>query len=461
MCAARLPAVSAVGAMTKTQGEYSTHMLDLFSSPALETTMLPPGKEVTYYPAAALTDDSPVQFDVMSSNDDYLLLDSVRLHGEVKIMEVGADGALGPTTKDVSVVNYFPHAMWSQVRTELNGVDITAPTSSTYPYKAYIEYLMCRATATKSTYGTPALWYTDSIDLDQNKSTTGAAGAEVAIHAKEGWMRRKERVKDSKSVFFSTPLHVDLFEASLCLPPGCNLKLKFLRHPRDAFAIMYVNETTKFHVAIKNLRLTARKMNIAPAALNAHASLWTKHDVRLPLIRSHIGTHFISAQTTSRVFPTVSSGVLPKQMIVGFVNAAAFEGQQATSPFSFKHFDVNAFSFRINGVQHPSTSYEPNYTTGDYTKVYQDLVDRFGGNMKKDSLPFDYDDFPNNYCLYTLSLSPDDCAMFHKHGEMVGNIDIHVSFNTPTPQPLQMIVYQARSNMISINSNREVKLDLP
>jgi len=320
--------------------------------------------------------------------------------------------------------------------------------------QAYLEQLMSRTTAGKSTHTTPGFWYTDTLDLDTLAKGTGGS----AVDKKSGFMRRQARVEESKAVFFSTPLHCDLFHTSKVLPPGVNMSVKLFRQG-DAFGIMSA-AGGEFVVEFKSLTLSVRKLQATDDLLHAHARLWLKRDVVLPMIRGNITTHVVNTGLSSVVFQNVASGVLPKQMLCGFVTSAAFEGTVEKNPFKFNHHSVKNLCFMVNGERHPPSSYELDFDKGKYTQLYQDLVDKFGITEADEALPFDLEDFKSDYCLYPLSLSPDNCSMYHAHGELTGTIDIHVSFDAPVPTTLQLIVYHAKTNRLTIDADRNVKIDV-
>ena len=61
------------------------------------------------------------------------------------------NGSLLPEDSDYSIVNLFPHALFSQVDLEIDGVNLSSH-DNLYPYKAYLETLLSYGSDAKSSY---------------------------------------------------------------------------------------------------------------------------------------------------------------------------------------------------------------------------------------------------------------------------------------------------------------------
>jgi len=112
--------------------------LDLFSVPPTQTSV-EQGNWVEYHPITSVAGDSPIEFDINSSGEDYLDFANTMLYVKAKLTAMDganltADAAVGP-------VNLFLHSLFSQVDISLNGTLITQSTN-TYPYRAILETLL-------------------------------------------------------------------------------------------------------------------------------------------------------------------------------------------------------------------------------------------------------------------------------------------------------------------------------
>ena len=65
----------------------------------------------------------PFEFSIPGSNE-YTLLPLTRLHGTCQI--VRKDGSIFEDDTEFSIVNLFPHALFSQVDLEIDGVNLSS-----------------------------------------------------------------------------------------------------------------------------------------------------------------------------------------------------------------------------------------------------------------------------------------------------------------------------------------------
>ena len=129
--------------------------LDLFSVPPTQTS-IESGTFVEFRPISTLTDGAPIEFDVTSSEHDYIDFANSYLHVKAKIVRaIGADLEAGDT---VAPVNNLLDSLFSQVDVSLNGTLITN-SSNTYPYRAFVENLLSHGPAAKSSQLTCELFY--------------------------------------------------------------------------------------------------------------------------------------------------------------------------------------------------------------------------------------------------------------------------------------------------------------
>ena len=81
----------------------------------------------------------PIEFHIPGSGDDYLDLSSVRRYVRARVVK-----GTGTDLEDASTaapVNNWLHSLFCQVDASMNGTLVT-PSTSTYPYRAYIETLL-------------------------------------------------------------------------------------------------------------------------------------------------------------------------------------------------------------------------------------------------------------------------------------------------------------------------------
>jgi len=173
--------------------------LDLFSVPPTQTS-IEQGSWIEYHPITSVSEDSPIEFDVNASGEDYIDFANTMLYVKAKITamngnNLAADAAVGP-------VNLFLHSLFSQVDISLNGTLITASTN-TYPYRAILETLLSYGEDAKKSQLTSALFYKD--ETGRMDSVDFAANARNA-----GLFQRRFIARESREFDMMGRLHADI-----------------------------------------------------------------------------------------------------------------------------------------------------------------------------------------------------------------------------------------------------------
>ena len=144
-----------------------------------------------------MTDQGPYEFAVSGAGDNYIGLANTYLFVEAHIMIT--DGSDSDPDREVGPVNLWMHSLFSDVSVSLSG-KLVSPTTSMYPYRAYIETLLSYGPVAKESQLTGVMWYKDT-PRQQDKRPTDI----------KGFTSRKELTALSKSVQMMGKLHLDLF----------------------------------------------------------------------------------------------------------------------------------------------------------------------------------------------------------------------------------------------------------
>jgi hypothetical protein len=447
------PNKQGIGGKNLDQSEYLANCLDIFSQPKPDMTMTD-GKTITINSVSPITDDGPYQFHINSVDDEYLLMPATRLEGTVKIVKITDAGAEATcaATDDFSVVNLFPLSLFKQIELSVNGTETVDQSSSTFPYKCFLENTLSYGREAKTTHMRSGGYLDGSKAVGREEINKTAAG-----ELDSGYTLRRKWVKASKNFHFTTPINADILNAIKLLPPGCNIKLKLIRNT-DNFSIIAAEG--KYKIKIKDLKLSVRKVKVDSAQVARHAQQFRNGPVIFPFNQSRISTYVIPSGVDSQTLSNVCHGALPSQIIVGFVDNAAFNGSLTGNPFLFEHQSINNFVFKVNGVNCPSTPYAPNFADDNYFKEYNALNEAIGVAGENAGVNVTSDHYKNSLALFALDLSPDMCNNFHLHAVRAGHIDIEFSMTTPPTNVLQVIVYQVYQNMLLVTEDRKTKLDL-
>ena len=129
------------------------------------------------------------------------MLPFTRLEGELKIVE--SDGTALADSKDVGFCNLFPNSIFKSLELSVNGVELQDQSSSTYPFKCYLEQLLSYGSESKNTHLQTEYWIKDASGDEDTVESTNNAG--------KGFTKRAELAKESNVIQFSSQLHADFF----------------------------------------------------------------------------------------------------------------------------------------------------------------------------------------------------------------------------------------------------------
>ena len=133
--------------------------LDLFSVPPTQVVM-EKGFWEDVDPITSISSSDTIEFLCAANSGVYTDLASSYLYVKAKITtaaggNVGADIQVGPS-------NLWIHTLFSQVEVFLNNKLVT-PSSTAYPYRAYIETILNFSKDAKDSHLTSALFYKDKV----------------------------------------------------------------------------------------------------------------------------------------------------------------------------------------------------------------------------------------------------------------------------------------------------------
>ncbi|XP_063981492.1 uncharacterized protein F54H12.2-like [Diachasmimorpha longicaudata] len=221
----------------------------------------------------------------------------------------------------VGPVNNFLHSMFNQVDVYFNQKVVTPP-NNLYAYRAYIEILLNYGTDAKSSHLGMSLWATDSYGAMD--STVVAAGD---ARNNNGLVSRQAFTNGGKAFDLLGHLHCDVFNQDKFLMNGVELRVRLIR-AKDDFCLMD-DSALNYKLRIVEASLIVRRVKLSPGILIAHAKT-----------------------------------LLPKRIILGFVENASFNDSRKKNPFNFQNFGINFLCLNVDGRQVPTKPLQPSFTSG-------------------------------------------------------------------------------------------------
>jgi hypothetical protein len=435
-----------VGSYIESQQKLATTGIDLFTLPEIEASLIT-GTSITVYPQNAINDTGPYDFLIPSDDNDYTFLPLTRLYGELEVVK--ADGTAVTAAEKNGIVNLFPHSIFKQIECSINGTQIVDLSTPTYPYKAFIETHLSFNQHAKEGHLYCECYTKETVGKENNFEIGTANEPNPTFDI------RKKRCESK--IYFSMILHIDLFQSERYLLPGCEIKLKFIRND-DKFSLLGNTQVTK--IKVNELFLSIRRVTLDPVEDAKINSDLEKGPAAYPIDQSRIKTFTIPSGLRNHNISQIFRGQLPRSLIIGFVDTAAYDGAINKNPFVFEHNKLNYFNLFVNGAPVLPTVLQPDFTTKKAIREYRWFIDNIDILHSNESNGISFEDYCSNSCFFAFDFTPDLCNSFHDHGAKAGVIDLHVGFAEQLPKNITCVVYGSFKEVITINKNKQVTLTM-
>nr|XP_006632725.1 PREDICTED: uncharacterized protein F54H12.2-like [Lepisosteus oculatus] len=312
--------------------------LDIFQLAPTQTSV-----EKSFYievpPLTALTETTPLEFYVAGNGEDYLNLNNTLPYLTCKITE--ADGRDIDAAARVSLVNYPIAAIFSQVDITV-GDRLISQSNNCYPYRAFIESVLNYSEETLKTQNSTGLFY---------KDTAGEHESTILDGRNQRFRKRASYTTQSRKLELLGDIHAVLFFQDQLLLDGVDLKIK-LTSNRDPFCLM--NNDGEHKLSVLSASLFVKRVRVSPGVRLGHAEALVEANPKYPIDRVQMKVFSLPAGIRVCNQENLFLGQLPKVVILGFVDNAAFSGSFTPKPFNFKHYNVNFLAFYADDEQIPT-----------------------------------------------------------------------------------------------------------
>lgn len=401
---------------------------DLFSRPPTEMGL----KEFTdqeIQPVTAITKDTTtIDFNVSGEGEEYLDMSETRLYVKIKVTK--EDGTAVDKADTLSLVRHWPQALFRQADLLLNGTLVTT-SSSMYMYNAMVSSLLS---------------FPKDVKKDQLKVLEHIEGTKIPAN--------------SGSIEALIRLHLPLCHQLRLLPNNVNLSLRLLRNGSD-FLCQTTEPGYKGVVEIQKCLLYIRRVTPTPT-MALHLAEQMKNQNCLYPIQRLTSKYFTLAKGTREFdVPNICTDQLPSRIMIGFVDTAAFSGDQTLDPFKFEPFKLDYLSLTCNGRAYPSIPLTADFPNKIYRRAYQLLLDTIQGPCEDTvSLGIDGNSYTTDSCFFgfTLARALSGLTAAVPPREK-GYVNAKIRFKDNLDKNVNAIVFLEFDNNIEIDSARNIYTD--
>ncbi|XP_022088653.1 uncharacterized protein F54H12.2-like [Acanthaster planci] len=394
-----------------------------------------------------------VQYNPLTNivDSDYLDLAHTLINVKVKVVNInGADLGEGVP---VAPVNLLLHSLFSEVDVTLND-KLVSSSSNAYPYRALLETLLTYGPPAKASQLTAALFYKDTA----GKMDSGDPTAEEKFN--KGLKRRYKLSEESRIIDMLGPIHGDIFFQDRFLLNGVNLKLKFHRS-KNSFCLMAALPDTHYKVKIMEASLNLRKVVVSPTLALAHAKTLQSATAKYPLRRVEVKTFSIPLGNQSFSRENLFLGQIPRRVVIGMVDNAAFNGDYHKNPYNFKHYGLNYLGLYVDNEQTPWRPLQPKFSGKDeaYMMSYQTLYSGINTLFGDKGNQINREDYESEYSLFAFDLSPDLSSGSHFNLVKRNNMRLELKFAEALTTTVNVVVYSEFESILEVDESRNILID--
>jgi hypothetical protein len=437
--------------ISKNSHECGKSELNLMFTPPTQA-MITSGYYVDTYPLNNIDNNTPIEFEIKGSKDEYLDMGKMFLHTIACIVDEKGDpmGAV-----DCAPVNNLAHSLYQQVQAEFNNTPVNSPVNS-YSYLAYLCTLLNYGSEAKKSHLQSCLWSKDTAGEFDNidPSIVDKQTPPKPRAYNHGFVERAKNLTGGKSFELYSRLHVDAFNTDRLLLNLVDVKIKLTKQ-KSAFCLI---GNDKLRVKFLSSVLYVRKVLINPDVVAAHQRLMETNNAQYPIRRTEIKNFPIVKGLSRTIINNLTNGTVPSRVIFGLVLSKSYEGDYTMNPFNFQHFNASRVALIVDGKE-VDKAFELDYDKDIYTRAYHSLFTAISGDIGDHGLDITKEDYKNGNCLYAYDLSADLCNSEHFNLVKIGNTRLEIDFSKGVPDNVTVVVYLEYENIIEINKNRKIIFD--
>jgi hypothetical protein len=411
--------------------------------------------DVPHQPTSIIDNGGEIIFDIHSNSEEYMRVSNFAFTYGASIET--EDGKPITANDNVGPIQNAGHSFISGYTIQYGHHVVSSCTN--YPYQAYFSTHLFYGPEAKKSLLSCTGWVEDTPEYPHD--VPGAA------NRNEGLKKRTAMFANGKVVYFRIRLVCDVFNVEKLLPSNIGIRVTLYR-ANSAFCLMAGKtadgeEPPPYRVKFSRPTLWASKASLLPNVLIGLCKSIKEEPVKIKLNKVVIRINTIPAGVQSFTVDNVTTDQVPKCMFYGLVPNKAVTGSYGMNPLNFSHSNVTQTCLYVNGTQHPTIPFRPNYEFGDYCREFYSIFEGTGKLYSNSGLSITYDSFPLRDSLYGYDLTNNRNV---GNSSSVGFIQrgptrVDWQFSKPTSEVMSQISYCVYDTVLTINSDYSSQLSNP
>jgi len=420
---------------------------DIFTVPPTQMSVND-SYDVEYRPMAPVSADTPIEFQIRSSEHHYVVPSEMYLEMEIELGLVKANdnnlapvAAYGSTTTKFRPVQNIMSSMFKSVEIIVGG-KVFKLQPLMYAYRAYFETLLGYDQKAKNTHLKLGGWLSD-----EERMALVTPGNDK-VHKKITLIGRlfSDVTHQKKSLLGGSKIDVRLEPNDVSfytIQEDDGTYSLGAYKPRVAFhkAVLHVN----FQEATEFLRM-------------GHNQALSRGTAKYPITHTDIKHFTVAKGQYDIVLPNAIQGNLPRRSFIFFVDNAAMNGARSQDPYKFLNCKVTELHMDVDGRSYPTIPYKTDFTNKKYHKAYLDFLRVLDQNIPEPFLEITYEKY-GEAPVFVIPFCPDlssSCG-FGGHVSPIHtnkHVTLKVVFEEGLPQVTSVLMYNEYDDIVEFDAER-------
>lgn len=417
--------------------------LNIFSLPKTETSIVR-SEYIEYRPCSQISQTGPIDFCLTTQENQYIDLKRSLL----KVNFVVTDDVSAKPALDVDIlaVNNLLHSLWSQVDIYLNQT-LVSPCNNNYPYKAYFDNVL-QANFQNNNVQKAEMWFNDDIGLFDS-TDVGSVGTNTARR------QRHYPLVASQGARIVGPLLADLNTIDRWILPGVDINIRLWQTSNEFRLMKDVGVTANFVLKFTDVVFMPNIITVKPSITDAHLSLLNSgQNAKYPFFRHQVHAYNVPSGSTFFRQDQIFQNEKPDRVIIGIVNAEAYQGNLQKNPFNFQDYNIKSIDFTVNDK---SLNGRPlDVKTDEFQEVFYNVTS-YTNKEKINGPAITLQGFQGGYAIYIF----DEYAGLKKPHKSVSDIrqgfsKLIINFSQALSETATVVVYGIFNDVFEIDKYKKV-----
>jgi hypothetical protein len=453
-------------------GRYSTELsseLSIFEEQFISDAILSKSVDPRF-PITSITDNvsAPIEFEI-DGNEFAIRPRDCNIHLNISLIgeKVTTTPAVGEALATQTVqtvlnaanpctqINNIGHSLFSKITTSLGGREISTLTN--YNYISYINTRLNFADNTLNSFGQLGGWFADDPDDMDSVSITAANSS---LKVRKAWWNANGSLD-----LVINPFSPILMSEKIIIP-RTSLKIRLERVSDPKFYLMYphavANERVAYKIRINEAIFNVQRVELTPEYVIGLETMLREKEIPVvyKLPEPQILIYNVPTLLTQFSVNNMFNGNIPPKILVMFVAASAYNGDNTRNPFNFRNANVQSIALYKNGIPFPQPPLATNFTSKTCALAYYTTLKSL--HAPSPIAPcLTFKEYLSGTTIFAYDTTPDSSGTPQLSSliNRTTNIRLEVTFSVAPIEPLVCLVYYERDIRVSIDVGGNVAVE--